>query len=61
MFATGDRLPQADTIEYVMLPRELLGEPGKIWGAERDDFVVVAENDFWVLYQRSPLGANVTG
>lgn len=61
VFAMGDRLPQADTIDYVMLPRELLGEPGKIWEAERDDFVVVAENDFWVLYQRSSLGATVTG
>lgn len=61
VFAKGDRLPEADTIEYVMLPRELLGEPGAIWEAERDDFVVLAENDFWVLYQRSPLGATILG
>jgi len=59
VFATGDRLPQASTIEFVMLPRELLGEPGKIWEAERDDFVVVSENDFWALYQRSPPHAKV--
>jgi len=61
VFAKGDRLPEADTIEYVMLPRELLGEPGAIWEAERDDFVVLAENDFWVLYQRVPVSANVAG
>ena len=61
VFATGDRLPQADTIEYVMLPRELLGAPGMIWQAERDDFVVVAQNDFWVLYRRSSIGATILG
>lgn len=59
VFAKGDRLPQADTIEFVMLPRNFLGEPGQIWQAEQVDFAVVSENDYWVLYRRAGNSATV--
>jgi uncharacterized membrane protein len=54
VFATGDRLPQADDVEYVMLPTTLLGEPADVWAAERGRFVEVASNVWWILYRRVP-------
>lgn len=52
VFAEGDRLPQADSVEYVMLPTTLLGESGLVWEAERVRFTEVNSNAWWVLYRR---------
>lgn len=54
VFAAGDRLPRANEVEYVMLPTTLIGEPADVWEAERDRFAVVADNAWWILYQRVP-------
>ncbi|MEO5974354.1 MAG: DUF2079 domain-containing protein [Ilumatobacteraceae bacterium] len=54
VFAAGDRLAQADTVEYVMLPTTLIGEPASVWEAERGRFTVVKSNAWWILYQRAP-------
>lgn len=60
VFAAGDRLPQADGVEYVMLPTTMLGEPAAVWEAERSRFAEVASNAWWILYRRLPEGATVT-
>jgi uncharacterized membrane protein len=54
VFAAGDRLPQADTVEYVMLPTTLIGEPASVWEAERSHFAEVKSNAWWILYKRVP-------
>jgi len=54
VFASGDRLPQADTVEYVMLPTTLIGEPADVWEAARSQFAEVKSNAWWILYQRIP-------
>lgn len=54
VFAAGDRLPQADDVEYVMLPSTLIGEPADVWEGERDRFDEVASNAWWILYRRIP-------
>jgi len=53
VFAAGDRLPQADDVEYVMLPTTMVGEPADVWEAEQQDFVEVASNAWWILYRRA--------
>lgn len=50
--AHGTRLPAADTVEYVVLPRFLLPQMQTVWDAERRAFEVVAENDYWQVYRR---------
>ena len=54
VFASGDRLPQAADVEYVMLPTTLIGEPAGVWEVERGRFVEVASNAWWILYRRAP-------
>jgi uncharacterized membrane protein len=46
------RLPQADEVEYVVLPRQLDATTQADWDAVSADFAVAAENDYWVLYRR---------
>jgi uncharacterized membrane protein len=53
VFAGGDRLPGADEVEYVILPVNLDDEAQKIWDVEKDQFRVVDENAWWVVYQRN--------
>ena len=53
VFAGGDRLPGADAVEYVILPVNLDDEAQKIWDVEKDQFRVVDENAWWVVYQRN--------
>lgn len=52
VFAKGDRLPFAEEVQYVILPRELEGETAVDWQAERLFFEVVYGNDWWTVYQR---------
>ena len=51
VFATGDRLDFADEIEYVMLPIALSAESEQVWRAEIQDYLVVASNQWWILYR----------
>ena len=51
VFAAGDRLVFADEIEYVMLPIALSMESEQVWRAEIHDYVVVASNEWWILYR----------
>ncbi|MEY2885439.1 MAG: hypothetical protein RJB40_293 [Actinomycetota bacterium] len=53
VFAGGDRLPGSDEVEYVILPVNLDDEAQKIWDVEKDQFRVVDENAWWVVYQRN--------
>lgn len=48
----GTRLPAADTVEYVVLPKFLLPQMQEVWDAERKAFEVVAENEYWQVYRR---------
>jgi uncharacterized membrane protein len=50
VFAAGDRLEFADEIEYVMLPIALTAESELVWRAEIHDYLVVASNEWWILY-----------
>ena len=52
VFAKGDRLPFAEEVQYVILPRELEGETAVDWQTERLFFEVVYGNDWWTVYQR---------
>jgi uncharacterized membrane protein len=52
VFAKGDRLPFADEVRYVILPRELEGEPAVDWQQEQPFFRVVYGNDWWTVYER---------
>jgi uncharacterized membrane protein len=53
VFAGGDRLPGADAVEYVILPVSLDEEAQKVWDVEKDQFQVVDENAWWVVYKRA--------
>lgn len=48
----GTRLPAADTVEYVVLPKFLMPDMQAVWDAERSAFEVVSENDYWRVYSR---------
>ena len=52
VFAKGDRLPFAQEVQFVILPRELEGEVAIDWQAERMFFDVVYGNDWWTVYER---------
>ena len=51
VFAAGDRLNFADEIEYVMLPIALSSESEQVWRAEIPNYLIVASNDWWILYR----------
>jgi hypothetical protein len=46
------RLPEADDIEYVVLPVSPDEEMAADWDVVKGEFEVVARNDSWVLYKR---------
>ena len=52
----GTRLPAADTVEYVVLPKFLLPEMQAVWDQESPAFAVVSENDYWRIYRRLATG-----
>ena len=52
VFHEGDRLAAAETVEYVVIQRNLSAEDEVVWAAERDDFIEVAANEFWAVYRR---------
>lgn len=52
VFAEGDRLAQAATVEYVVLQRSLTSEDEAVWAAEKDEFDLLAQNEWWAVYRR---------
>ncbi len=46
------RLPQADDVQYVMLPAQLSAELAIDWAAISTQFETVDSNAYWVLYRR---------
>jgi len=52
VFAGGDRLPEADVVEYVLLPVELDDDLSTVWHAESPAFRLVASNQYWLLFRR---------
>lgn len=52
VFAKGDRLPFADEVQFVILPRELGGEAELDWQRESSRFEVVYGNGWWTVYER---------
>ena len=50
----GQRLPIADQVEYVLLPRTLFEHEGALaWNQVEDEFELLAEDDNWLLWQRA--------
>jgi uncharacterized membrane protein len=52
VFAGGDRLAHAETVEYVVLQRGLSAQDEEVWATERDEFVLVGQNEWWAVYRR---------
>lgn len=52
VFAKGDRLSAADTVDYVLLPASMTPENEALWNRESSAFVEVRRNAWWVLYVR---------
>jgi len=52
----GNRLPAADTVEYVMLPVNRDASLEKVWQSVPDRFTLVASNQHWELYRRTDAG-----
>jgi len=52
VFAKGDRLPFADDVQFVILPRQLDGEAELDWQREQPFFEVTYGNDWWIVYER---------
>lgn len=48
----GTRLPAADRVEYVVLPRTMEPRLDVIWAREEDAFELIEENEWWRLYRR---------
>jgi len=53
VFASGDVLPFADEIEFVILPVTMDDETAKVWSIFSPRFEVAYANSWWVVYQRS--------
>jgi hypothetical protein len=52
IFAGGDRLPAAESVSYVVLPRVLSEQEESVWSNESSRFVVSAENEWWTVFVR---------
>ena len=52
VFAKGDRLLAADTVEYVMLPSSLNPDDDELWSRESGAFEEVGRNAWWVVFRR---------
>jgi uncharacterized membrane protein len=52
IFAGGDRLPAADSVSYVVLPRTLNEGEESVWSNESSRFLLMAENEWWQVFVR---------
>ena len=50
---TGRRLPAADRVDYVLWPSAMDAKMKFQWAAWEDDFVLMAENQWWMLFRRA--------
>lgn len=53
----GTRLPAADRVGHVLLPKAMSPELTALWEAERPDFERGSENDYWILWIRRSTSA----
>lgn len=49
---SNKRLPVADRIEYVVLPKSLDAGQQEVWDAVKGDYQVVKENTYWQVFQK---------
>jgi uncharacterized membrane protein len=54
--AGGLRLPAADSIDFVILPKTVSEEFVESWERERPSFTLVFSNEYWDLWSRNPGG-----
>jgi hypothetical protein len=52
VFAKGDRLAAADTVQFVMLPTTLNPDDQVLWDRESGAFEEVGRNSWWVVFER---------
>ena len=52
----GQRLPAADTVEYVVLKVNREPDDDKVWQRVAGDFTLVRSNEYWELYRRTDAG-----
>ena len=52
VFAKGDRLAAADTVQFVMLPTTLNPDDQVLWDRESGAFEEVGRNLWWVVFER---------
>ena len=52
VFAKGDRLAAADTVQFVMLPTTLNPDDQALWDRESGAFEEVGRNSWWVVFER---------
>jgi uncharacterized membrane protein len=52
VFAKGDRLGAADTVQFVMLPTTLNPDDQVLWDRESGAFEEVGRNSWWVVFER---------
>ncbi len=55
----GERLPAADRVEYVVLPRFLNETLSADWARERAAFEETVSNEHWIVWQRRAVPAEV--
>ena len=48
----GMRLPAADRVEYVVLPKTMPPDQQAVWDRVQPEFVLVDSNDWWRLFER---------
>jgi hypothetical protein len=49
----GQRLPAADTVQFVVLPATLEAKNQAVWDRESAAFTLIQATDWWRLYQRT--------
>lgn len=52
----GSRLPEAETVRWVLLPKTLDEQLAADWAREEDAFVLVSENEWFRLFERIGAG-----
>ena len=52
----GARLPAAEEVTHVLLPKAMAPESTAIWEAEKPRFSVLSENQYWILWIRTGSG-----
>ena len=56
----GSRLPSAETVRWVLLPKSLDEQLSADWAREEAAFTLVTENEWFRLFERSDAGQTRT-